>query len=107
MEYSIHDRDILVTACGRICMHRKKNNLHRARRPKGPPSKQVDDGIWLISSSWWTRRASLQVGNADGMALLIAIANRHVGELSDDTLKIAVADGIQVAFWLAAAGKPR
>jgi hypothetical protein len=39
------------------------------------------------------------------MALLIALANRHAGELSDDTLKIAVADGIQVAFWLAAAGE--
>ncbi|PAQ03292.1 MFS transporter [Mesorhizobium mediterraneum] len=46
----------------------------------------------------------LNVGNAIGMAVLIAIANRHVGGLAGDALKIAVADGIQVAFWLAAAG---
>jgi hypothetical protein len=33
--YPFHDRDILVTACGRICMHSKKiNNLDRPRRPK-------------------------------------------------------------------------
>ncbi|TIP75606.1 MAG: MFS transporter [Mesorhizobium sp.] len=46
----------------------------------------------------------LNVGNAIGMAVLIAIANRHVGGLTGDSLKVAVADGIQVAFWLAAAG---
>jgi len=32
IEYPLHDRDILVTACGRICMHRKKIfRLNRAR----------------------------------------------------------------------------
>lgn len=47
---------------------------------------------------------TLNVGNAIGMAVLIAIANSQIGELSGDALKIAVADGIQVAFWFAAAG---
>ncbi|MER9872679.1 MFS transporter [Mesorhizobium sp. M0195] len=47
---------------------------------------------------------TLNVGNAIGMAVLIAIANSQIGELSGDALKIAVADGIRVAFWLAAAG---
>ncbi|MER8961872.1 MFS transporter [Mesorhizobium sp. M0701] len=47
---------------------------------------------------------TLNVGNAIGMAVLIAIANSQIGELSGNALKIAVADGIQVAFWLAAAG---
>ena len=47
---------------------------------------------------------TLNVGNAIGMAALIAVANSHVGDLSGDTLKLAVTDGIQVAFWLAAAG---
>ncbi|MES0068969.1 MFS transporter [Mesorhizobium sp. M0074] len=47
---------------------------------------------------------TLNVGNAIGVAVLIAIANSQIGELSGDALKIAVADGIQVAFWLAAAG---
>src|SRR5205814_3238020 len=27
LAYPLHDRDILVTACGRICMHRKKINI--------------------------------------------------------------------------------
>lgn len=47
---------------------------------------------------------TLNVGNAIGMAVLIAIANSQIGELSGNALKIAVADRIQVAFWLAAAG---
>jgi len=47
---------------------------------------------------------TLNVGNAIGMATLIAVANSHVGDLSGDALKLAVTDGIQVAFWLAAAG---
>jgi hypothetical protein len=25
LAYPLHDRDILVTACGRICLHRKKS----------------------------------------------------------------------------------
>ncbi|GLS37716.1 hypothetical protein GCM10010869_33100 [Mesorhizobium tianshanense] len=80
-----------------------------------PAIKQVDDGIWLISFilvdpegvASAMAPTMLHVGNAVGMALLIAIANRHVGGLSDDTLKIAVADGIQVAYWLAAAGETK
>lgn len=47
---------------------------------------------------------TLNIGNAIGMATLIAIANSHVGGLTGDALKAAIADGIQVAFWLAAAG---
>ncbi len=27
ISYPLHDKDILVTACGRICMHRKKINI--------------------------------------------------------------------------------
>ena len=27
IDYPFHDKDILVTACGRICMHRKKVNI--------------------------------------------------------------------------------
>src|SRR3546814_6563907 len=27
LTYPLHDRDVLVTACGRICMHRKKINV--------------------------------------------------------------------------------
>jgi hypothetical protein len=27
LEYPFHDRDVLVTACGRICIYRKKINV--------------------------------------------------------------------------------
>lgn len=47
---------------------------------------------------------TLSVGNAIGLAVLIAIANRHVDGLEGDALRKAVAEGTQLAFWLAAAG---
>lgn len=47
---------------------------------------------------------TLSVGNAIGLAVLIAIANRHIGGLEGDALRAAVAEGAQLAFWLAAAG---
>ena len=27
ISYPLHDRDVVVTACGRICMHRNRINL--------------------------------------------------------------------------------
>lgn len=47
---------------------------------------------------------TLSVGNAIGLAVLIALANRHVGGLEGDALRAAVAEGTQLAFWLAAGG---
>ncbi|GGA59099.1 MFS transporter [Pelagibacterium lentulum] len=47
---------------------------------------------------------TLSVGNAIGLAVLIAIANRHVGGLEGDALRDAVAQGTQFAFLLAAVG---
>lgn len=47
---------------------------------------------------------TLSVGNSIGLAVLIALANRHVGGLEGDALRAAVAEGTQLAFWLAAAG---
>ncbi len=49
LEYPFHDRDILVTACGRICMHRKKINISQVLAGQRLGIKEVDDGIWLIS----------------------------------------------------------
>lgn len=46
----------------------------------------------------------LNIGNAIGLAILIAIANRHVGANLGTVEQSAIADGVQVAFWLAAAG---
>jgi transposase InsO family protein len=47
--YPFHDRDILVTACGRICMHRKKINISTVLAGQKLGIKEVDDGIWLVS----------------------------------------------------------
>jgi hypothetical protein len=49
IEYPFHDRDILVTACGRICMHRKKINISTVMAGQRLGIKEVDDGIWLVS----------------------------------------------------------
>ena len=47
--YPFHDRDKLVTACGRICMHRKKINISTALAGQRLGIKEVEDGIWLVS----------------------------------------------------------
>ena len=44
-----HDRDVLVTACGRICMHRKRINISTVLAGQKVGLKEVDDGIWLVS----------------------------------------------------------
>lgn len=49
VEYPFHDRDVLVTACGRICMHRKKINISTVMAGQRLGIKEVDDGIWLIT----------------------------------------------------------
>ena len=49
LEYPFHDRDVLVTACGRICMHRKKINISTVLAGQKLGIKEVDDGIWLVS----------------------------------------------------------
>jgi len=49
LAYPFHDRDILVTACGRICMHRKKVNISTVLAGQRLGIKEVDGGIWLVS----------------------------------------------------------
>ena len=49
VDYPLHDRDLLVTACGRICMHRKKINISTVMAGQRLGIKEVDDGIWLVS----------------------------------------------------------
>ena len=49
VDYPFHDRDILVTACGRICMARKKINVSTVLAGQRLGIKEVDDGIWLVS----------------------------------------------------------
>jgi transposase InsO family protein len=49
LDYPFHDRDILVTNCGRICMHKKKINISHVLAGQKLGIKEVDDGIWLVS----------------------------------------------------------
>lgn len=49
LTYPLHDRDILVTACGRICMHRKKINISTVLAGQRLGIKEVEDGIWIVS----------------------------------------------------------
>lgn len=49
IEYPFHDKEILVTCCGRICMHRKKINISTVLAGQKLGIKEVDDGIWLVS----------------------------------------------------------
>ena len=49
VHYPFHDREVTVTACGRICMHRKKINLSTVMAGQKLGIKEVDNGIWLVS----------------------------------------------------------
>lgn len=49
VDYPFHDKEVLVTCCGRICMHRKKINISTVLAGQKVGIKEVDDGIWLVS----------------------------------------------------------
>ena len=49
LDYPLHDRDVLVTCCGRICLHRKKINISTVLAGQRLGIKEVDNGIWLVS----------------------------------------------------------
>lgn len=48
ISYPLHDREVLVTNCGRICMHRKGVNISHVLAGQRLGIKKVDDGIWLV-----------------------------------------------------------
>jgi hypothetical protein len=47
--YPLHDRELLVTACGRHCLHHKRNYISTVLAGQKLGIKEVDDGIWLVS----------------------------------------------------------
>jgi len=49
ISYPFHDRDAIVTNCGRLCIHRKKINISTVMAGQKLGLKEVDDGIWLVS----------------------------------------------------------
>ena len=44
-----HDKTVVVTTCGRLCLYRKKINLSCSLAGQAVGIKEVDDGIWLVS----------------------------------------------------------
>lgn len=49
LSYPFHDREVLVTNCGRLCLHRKKINISTVLAGQKLGIKEVDEGIWLVS----------------------------------------------------------
>ena len=47
--YPFHDRTVMVTSCGRLCLYRKKINLSLSLAGQAVGVKEVDSGIWLVS----------------------------------------------------------
>jgi putative transposase len=49
LEYPMHDRTIMVTACGRICIGQRKINLSHVFAGQKVGIREISDGIWLVS----------------------------------------------------------
>jgi len=47
--YPFHDRTVMVTRSGRLCLYRKKINLSTSLTGQAVGVKEVDHGIWLVS----------------------------------------------------------
>ena len=76
LTYPFHDRDILVTACGRLCLHRKKINISGVLAGRRLGLKEVDEAFGSFSfmrydpaTSIWSREPSNPFGNPFGTRL--------------------------------------
>ena len=49
IDYPLHDRIIIVTRCGRICLGTKKINFSTVFAGQAVGIKEVQDDIWLVS----------------------------------------------------------
>lgn len=49
VEYPLHERTILVTSCGRICIKKLKINLSQVFAGQAVGIKEVNDRIWLVT----------------------------------------------------------
>jgi putative transposase len=49
IDYPLHDKTIVVTRCGRICLGRKKINFSQVFAGQAVGIKEVHDDIWLVS----------------------------------------------------------
>jgi putative transposase len=49
IDYPLHDKTIVVTRCGRICLGNKKINFSQVFAGQAVGIKEVHDDIWLVS----------------------------------------------------------
>ena len=49
LTYPLHDRDAVITACGRLCLHRKRINISTVLAGQKLGIKEAGGGIWLVS----------------------------------------------------------
>ena len=49
LEYPLHDRTVMVTSCGRICIGRRKINLSHVFAGQLVGIREVEEKIWLVS----------------------------------------------------------
>ena len=49
LEYPFHDRSVVVTCCGRICLHNKKINVSQVLEGQRLGIKEVEENTWLVS----------------------------------------------------------
>jgi len=49
IDYPFHDKTVTVTACGRLCLNRKKVNLSTVFAGQRVGIKQVEEKLWLAS----------------------------------------------------------
>jgi putative transposase len=49
IDYPLHDKTIVVTRCGRICVGKKKINFSTVFAGQAVGIKEVHDDIWLVS----------------------------------------------------------
>lgn len=47
--YPFHDRSVVVTTCGRICLHNKKINVSHVFTGQTLGIKEVEENTWLVS----------------------------------------------------------
>jgi len=49
IDYPLHDKIIVVTRCGRICLSKRKINFSTVFAGQGVGIKGVHEDIWLVS----------------------------------------------------------
>jgi putative transposase len=49
LTYPLHDRTVMVTHCGRICIGRRKINLSQVFAGQNIGIKEVEEKIWLVT----------------------------------------------------------